>query len=44
MEIQNFESQKNGPSLRMCENFRVPPLGGGPNRCSFTVNTGIRAA
>ena len=26
MEIQNFEPpQKNGPSLRMCENFRVPP-------------------
>ena len=31
IEIQNFEpkkkkkKKKNGPSLRMCENFRVPP-------------------
>ena len=25
IEIQNFEPQKNGPSLRMCENIRVPP-------------------
>ena len=27
IEIQNFEPKKNGPSLRMCENIRVPPLG-----------------
>ena len=26
IEIQNFEPKKNGPSLRMCENIRVPPL------------------
>ena len=25
IEIQNFEPQKNGPSLRLCENIRVPP-------------------
>ena len=30
IEIQNFEPKKNGPSLRMCENIRVPPLGSGP--------------
>ena len=28
IEIQNFEPQKlNSPSLRMCENIRVPPGG-----------------
>ena len=27
IEIQNFKPQKNGPSLRMWENIRVPPLG-----------------
>ena len=27
IEIQNFEPQKNGPSLRICENIRVPPWG-----------------
>ena len=27
IEIQNFEPQKNRPSLRMCENIRVPLLG-----------------
>ena len=32
IEIRNFEPKKNGPSLRMCENIRVPPLGDkGPN-------------
>ena len=25
IEIQNFEPQKNDPSLRMYENIRVPP-------------------
>ena len=25
IEIQNFYPPKNGPSLRMCENIRVPP-------------------
>ena len=25
IEIQNFEPKKNGPSLRICENIRVPP-------------------
>ena len=25
IEIQNFEPQNNSPSLRMCENIRVPP-------------------
>ena len=25
IEIQNYETKKNGPSLRMCENIRVPP-------------------
>ena len=25
IEIQNFEPQKNDPSLRMHENIRVPP-------------------
>ena len=25
IEIQNFEPKKNGPSLRMRENIRVPP-------------------
>ena len=25
IEIQNFEPKKNAPSLRMCENIRVPP-------------------
>ena len=25
IEIQNFEPTKNSPSLRMCENIRVPP-------------------
>ena len=25
IEIQNFEQKKNSPSLRMCENIRVPP-------------------
>ena len=25
IEIQNFEPKKNSPSLRMCENIRVPP-------------------
>ena len=27
IEIQNFEPQKNEPSLRLCENIRVPPPG-----------------
>ena len=27
IEIQNFEPQKNDPSLRMFENIRVPPSG-----------------
>ena len=27
IEIQNFEPKKNGPSLRICENIRVNPLG-----------------
>ena len=27
IEIQNFEPPKNGPSLRMCENIRVPTWG-----------------
>ena len=25
IEIQNFEPPQNSPSLRMCENIRVPP-------------------
>ena len=25
IEVQNFETKKNGPSLCMCENIRVPP-------------------
>ena len=25
IDIQNFKPKKNGPSLRMCENIRVPP-------------------
>ena len=25
IEMQNFEPKKNGPSLRKCENIRVPP-------------------
>ena len=25
IEIQNFEPPKKGPSLRLCENIRVPP-------------------
>ena len=25
IEIQNFEPQKKGPSLRMCENIIIPP-------------------
>ena len=25
IEIQNFEPKKNSPSLRICENIRVPP-------------------
>ena len=29
IEIQNFEPKKS-PSLRKCENIRVPPLGAGP--------------
>ena len=27
IEIQKFDPKKNGPSLRMYENIRVPPLG-----------------
>ena len=27
IEIHSFEPQKNSPSVRMCENIRVPPSG-----------------
>ena len=36
IEIQNFEP-KNGPSLRMCENIRVPPTLGQYTRTKITL-------
>ena len=36
IEIQNFEQKKNGPSLRICENIRVPPPPPPPRAVFYT--------
>ena len=36
IEIQKFDPQKNGPSMKMYENIRVPPLGINGSDCLCT--------